>query len=74
MVVLGGKQTQKRGGGTGAQKSRLSLTEERVRLSQAENRDTPSETRNFRWTDLTLDGRADRHNREVWRRCAKVSI
>ena len=66
----------KRGGGeeTDTQKSRLSLTEERVRLSQTENRDRLSETRNFRWTDLTSDGRADRHNREVWRRCAEVSI
>ena len=43
---------------TDAQKSRLRLTEKRVRLSQTEN---------DRWTDLTTDGHADRHNREVWR-------
>ena len=43
---------------TDAQKSRLRLTEKRVRLSQTEN---------DRWTDSTSDGHADRHNREVWR-------
>ena len=74
MCWVGSRHKKWGGEETDAQKSRLSLTEERVRLSQAENRDTPSETRNFRWTDLTSDGRADRRNREVWRRCDEVSI